>query len=222
LSDLDTLESFGLKVDGILGNSFLKFLLVKIDYHQKPLTLSSNPDNIKSNQGYKVKIFQSSGLISTKLQIGSVGSPSSWLIQRAIIDTGGGDVYLHFPFNCLERVKPELNCQLFKTIGFGSGGLFGESEAMASRLSTMELGGFKVNNVPVKFSNSKRYTSQIPFYLILPLLLTIQNRKCFSYPTEMSHTGQILILLDLPIKKTETVKSKSLVCGKVLRQKKMD
>lgn len=156
--DLDTLESFGYKVDGILGNSFLKFLQVKIDYNNKILTLSSAQNsNIESNQGYKFKIFQSSGLISTKLQMGLVGYPNSWLIQSAIIDTGAaGDEYLLFPFNCLERVKPELNCKLFKTIGFGSGGLFGDSEAMVSRISTMELGGFKINNIPVKFSGGKR------------------------------------------------------------------
>jgi predicted aspartyl protease len=155
--DFNELESYGLKVDGILGHNFLKFLLVKIDYNKKVLTLSSKTDNSEQpNQGYRVKLFQdNSGLISTQLQIGIAGSPSSWLIQKAVIDTGAsGYEYLHFPFNCLGKVKPELNCNFIKTIGSGSGGVYGQSESFYSRLATMELGGFKISNVPICFSNS--------------------------------------------------------------------
>lgn len=184
--DLSIFKTFGIKVDGILGNNFLKFFQVKIDYEKKLLTLSSNPDIIlKSNQGYKVKLFFQEGLISTQLQVGPTDSSNSWLIQRAIIDTGAsGDEYLHLPFNCMERIKLELNSNLIKSIGFGGGGLFGESEAIYSRLSTMELGGLKVNNIPIQFSLGKRIYITNKFLSHFIVMINYPKSEMFLLPYE--------------------------------------
>jgi tetratricopeptide (TPR) repeat protein len=148
--DLDELEALGIKVHGVLGNSFLKHFLVKIDYNQKTLTLSTKTDTTEFDRGYTLKLIQESeAMISTEIKVGD-----SSLIAR--IDTGNlGDNYLSFPIQELEKIKPQLNCQSIKSIGAVTGGLFGRSDAICSRLSTMELGGFKVDNLPVQFSRGK-------------------------------------------------------------------
>jgi predicted aspartyl protease len=142
-------DSHGVRIDGILGNNFLKFLSVKIDYAQKVLTLSSRKANDIQPTGYTVKLYWDySGAIFTKIKIGPSKSPIS-----AIIDTGAGNgVYLNIPFKYMKKLQPELNCQFIKTIGYGVSGVSGQSQAFLSRLSTVELGGFKAYNLPVEFS----------------------------------------------------------------------
>ncbi len=145
--DLGEMESYGIKVDGLIGDSFLKFLLVKIDYRNKILTLSSKTDeSMMPRQGYSFKLRQDHyGAIFVHLNPGKIQNK---LVAQ--IDTGsGGESYLTFPSNLLKKLKPELNCKLVKS---GVGGVFGTQKAFYSRLATLEMGeGLKVNNLPVEF-----------------------------------------------------------------------
>jgi predicted aspartyl protease len=150
VDDLDLLDTNNIKTDGIIGNSFLKFFLVKIDYDKKELIFSRNTANkIESTQREIFHLtFEKTGLISTPVKIGKN-------VIQAIIDTGAtGPEYLQFPIKDLEKIKPQLNCILIKSIGAGVYGLFSQSETIYSRLRMIELGGVKLHNVPVQFSNS--------------------------------------------------------------------
>ena len=149
--DSDIFKSFGIKIDGLIGNNFLKFFLVKMDFEKKVLILSSMiNNNVQFTQGYLVKlVLNDFGELFTLIKVGSIDSPA--LVK---IDTGAGD-YLTFPLKYLEKVKPELRCKLIKSNGVATSGLFGQSESIYSRLSSVELGSFIANNLPIQFSNSK-------------------------------------------------------------------
>jgi hypothetical protein len=170
--DLSQLNSCGRKVDGILGDNFLKFLLVKIDYDKKLLTLSGNTDNNENLRGYNFKLLRSDGHIFAEFSTGSITS------LMAAIDTGGAiDEYVAFPSKFLDMVKPELNCQLIKTVGAGALALFGQTDAIDSRLSAMELGNFKFTNIPVRFEDQRYISitnSFLEHFIVLSIILNLK------------------------------------------------
>lgn len=84
VEDLDLFDS--IKIDGIIGNSFLKFFIVEIDYDKKELIFSSN--TVNKMKFTKREIFhlayEKNGLISTPVKIGKD-------VIHAIVDTGATD-----------------------------------------------------------------------------------------------------------------------------------
>ena len=148
--DFHNLDSFGLKIDGILGGNFLNFFTVKIDYDQTSLTLTNQTGLFKSSAlTYKVDLLpRSLGMVFAKLQIPGIKAPVD-----VKIDTGCNvNSYLLLPVRELERVKPALNYDPVKTEGIV--GVFGGSEGLISRLSAIEIGDLNLSNLPVLFVNS--------------------------------------------------------------------
>lgn len=171
--DKNPFESYGLKADGIIGRSFLKFLTIRIDYAQKIVTLSGKKENsLRPVRGYKIRLREQLRHLTTDIKIGSTK------LQSVIIDTGdGGDEYLSLPMQSLEQLKQELNCPLISSIGPGVNGLFEHTQAKYSRVSTVKWGSFKVKNLPVQFWDSphacisNRFLSQFTVTIDYPKML---------------------------------------------------
>ncbi len=203
--DKNPFDSYGLKADGILGHSFLKFFTICIDYPQNILTLSSKSDNRLKPRGYMIRLRERSGHLTADIKIGSIK------LQSVIVDTGdGGDEYLSLPMQSLERLKPELNCRLISSIGPGVNGLYGHAEAKYSRARTVKWGSFKVKNLPVQFWNSphfcianrflSQFTVTIDYPKMLMYLLPDKNKPfktnidSFGINVQKDESGQVKII----------------------------
>jgi hypothetical protein len=202
--DLSRLQSWGLKVDGILGDNFLRFLLVKIDYKKKVLTLTGNTDKFTPNRWFGFNFMRSNGNIFAQFTAGSVGS------LMAEIDTGGAEEAIYFPYKFLEFLKSDLSCPSIKSIGPGVGGLFGETNVIYSRLSSMIFGQLKVTDVAVMFANGPE-NIVIPNSYLSHFIVTINypqsqivlepngkpiesNIKTFGFSTKKDNEGKIRII----------------------------
>lgn len=149
VDDLKNIESFGFKIDGILGSNLLKLFTVSIDYQKKELIFAHNDrsnNELNVQIGYILKLVQNNiGLVRTEIKVGSqtfVG----------LIDTGAngcGSDYLLFPTKLLEKIRPELDCKVMNERGITSMGAFSNGSSMSSRLTSLEMGTFKVNNLPI-------------------------------------------------------------------------
>ena len=149
VDDLKNIESFGFKIDGILGSNFLKLFQVSIDYRKKVLVFAYNDSSYSEpdvQNGYLLKLMQNNlGQVSTEIKVGSQ-------TFFGLIDTGAagcGSDYLLFPTKLLEKIRPELDCKVMNERGITSMGAFSNGSSMSSRLTSLEMGTFKVNNLPI-------------------------------------------------------------------------
>ncbi len=75
VDDLKSIESFGLKMDGILESNFLKLFRVSIDYRKKELIFAHNDrsnSGPNAQTGYMIKLMQNNlGQVSTEIKVGS-------------------------------------------------------------------------------------------------------------------------------------------------------
>jgi predicted aspartyl protease len=145
----DLQKSLGRQVDGILGYSFLRHIVVEIDYSAKTINLYS-PKNFRyKGNGERIPIIidADSGLIFTNAVI----KPSNHPPIRGLfeIDSGGGHaLILNQPF--VERNKLLNADQKAKVVSLG--GIDGSSSAVSGTVETLQLGRNSVENVNTFFS----------------------------------------------------------------------
>ncbi len=149
VDDLKSIESFGFKIDGLLGSNLLKLFQVSIDYRKKELVFARNDSSYSEpnvQTGYLLKLMQNNlGQVSIEIKIGS-----QTFVGR--IDTGAagcGSDYLLFPTKLLEKIRPELDCKVMNERGITSIAAFSGGRSMSSRITSLEVGTFKVNNLPI-------------------------------------------------------------------------
>ncbi|HEX7715432.1 MAG TPA: aspartyl protease family protein [Bacillota bacterium] len=141
----------GYRVDGLIGYDFLKFFNVKLDYPQQKLTLSR--ENIPSApSSYEIKLhLKPNRQIATQLNIGGIG-------VEATIDSGAlGDYYLIIPIAFFDQNPSRFGCKPLKIKGIAAQGPVSQSEGMVSRINSIQLGDFQVNNLPVICEQSDNF-----------------------------------------------------------------
>jgi predicted aspartyl protease len=150
IQTLDNLESYGLKVDGILGSNFLRFFTMRLDYAQQTLTFSKNIDSFSKEiaSSHKVPLIQD----DTGLIFASLGILNPAKSFKTNIDTGFGG-YIIIPSHFLKEFKPAFNSRIVQSKGLTAGGMFGGSAATLSRLAEFTIGDLKINNLPVRFED---------------------------------------------------------------------
>ncbi len=145
IMDFKNMAEAGLKLDGIIGDNFLSFFTVTIDYQKKELTLSNqNKERDYNPNEYKLKLTHN-GMLTTKFKIGT-GSCTGFIDTGA---SGVGSDYLIIPNHLLEKVQPCLNAPVIKSYGITSTGILNESDDAISRVISIELGDLKIPSVPV-------------------------------------------------------------------------
>ncbi|TCL62300.1 aspartyl protease [Hydrogenispora ethanolica] len=150
--DLGRVQTDITRVDGIIGGNFLQLFTIGIDYEQQRLTLArSGP--VPEAAGYqRVELRKEPlGLIFARLKMAGVADP-----VEVEIDSGmDGDSYFIFGSEMLEKLRPALGCPPVRSKGTTRGGAFGAAGGTLSRLATAELGGLRLQSVPVEFSGTQ-------------------------------------------------------------------
>lgn len=207
--DMEKIEAtHNIEIDGILGSNFLRFFTIQIDYLKKELVIATNYDCFSKEikQSHRIPLGQSpTGLVFAPLKIPGVEAP---FITE--IDTGAGSG-LSIPLNYIGKFKPALNSKEVKLLGTLSGGAFGESKGMLSRLGEFEMGDLLIENLVVRFENRKldflilgndflsRFTVIINYpkneMFLLPLKDKIleTNIMSFGFNTKQNENGHLQI-----------------------------
>jgi predicted aspartyl protease len=185
--DFQNLESNGLKADGIVGCSFLKFFKVKIDFERQLLTLSKKSETASELSGaYHFKLTHNSqGFVYVPLKPANSNSQ-----YEAEIDTGAGNISMIIPSKYQNAFQVAMNCKPVISKGITSNGAFGGSGGALARLAEINLGGLSMNNVPVLFTD----TSDI--------LIGNDILSCFTIIID--YPKQDLFLIPIDAKKLKT------------------
>jgi predicted aspartyl protease len=111
--DLQKLDSYGIHIDGIIGDNFLKFFKIRIDYNQQKITFSNQINQLEEvDSGYKMKLKSLSGRFFAEFKLSHISNTIPGLI-----DTGmSGDSYIMAPIKYLEQLKPALNCHIITAL----------------------------------------------------------------------------------------------------------
>lgn len=151
--DMEKIENaLNTEIDGILGSNFLRLFTIRIDYSKKEIAFTTNIDYFldEIKKGHRISLYQDfTGLIFAPFKITGVDAPF-----KAEIDTGA-DNSLMIPMQYMEQFKPALNSKVVKCLGRVSGGAFGESDGIITRLSEFKIGDLSFENLVVIFENRK-------------------------------------------------------------------
>jgi predicted aspartyl protease len=179
VADFGNIESFGIKFDGVIGTNFLRFFIVDIDYQKETLTFSTEQSFINQlNAGEGLAFSYVNHDFRTKLQL----ADGNWI--DALIDTGNYGDFLTVPIKNLEQFKPYLNCPLIKSQGVITMSAFGGSSAMLSRLSEIQIGANRINNLPVAFVNSDHINISNGFLAHFNVIINYPKKKIFLIRNE--------------------------------------
>ncbi|NLW46430.1 MAG: hypothetical protein GXY86_03715 [Firmicutes bacterium] len=151
--DMEKLETaLNTEIDGILGSNFLRLFTIRIDYSKKEIAFTTNQDYFldEIKKSHRISLIQgSTGLIFAPFNISGIETPFN-----AEIDTGANNS-LMIPVQYMEQFKPALNSKVVKCLGLLSGGAFGESDGMITRLGEFKIGDLSFENLVVIFENRK-------------------------------------------------------------------
>lgn len=194
--DLSPVKKFGVDIDGIIGNNYLKFFKVIIDYQKKSIVLSTDyttPDQMKN--GYKVKFKKD-------LKSGLAPKIKCVIDDQyefdAIIDTGFSD-YFAIPNEKIKDLKIVDGKQLIQTIGTSSGGAFKNLDvSYLFRINSFGLGSLKINHMIITNTGydkpilGKKFLEKFLVVINYPKeeLVLIQNNEIFE--TNIFSTGLML------------------------------
>jgi predicted aspartyl protease len=157
VTDLSNLSDYGIRIDGIVGASFLKFFKVKIDYDRQQISFSKQtnwPDkDERMYNRYKMKLKTSpSGHIYAEFKLNHVHE-SFW----GLVDTGAGGVScLEAPMRYIEQLQPAFNCTVDNNSGIKAG-VYGKSDTACTRLFGMKIGKFQQKNLLINFSGINEF-----------------------------------------------------------------
>ncbi|HEX8285931.1 MAG TPA: aspartyl protease family protein [Pyrinomonadaceae bacterium] len=142
-------SSLGRPVDGILGYSFFRRLVVEIDYDSRIINLYSPMEYRHRGRGGRIPLIvdEDSGLIFARAQIKPLNrAPINGLFE---IDSGGGHaLILNSPF--VERHHLLTPAQRANPVSVG--GVVGSSNAVEGVAESLRLGRAHVENVGTFFS----------------------------------------------------------------------
>ncbi len=156
INDYDLLTSvYGVKVDGIIGYSFLRRYMLMIDYDTKTIKVYHPGDYKYPHGGYLMR----PAIAGLPMQMATVADSRS-IFARFYLDTGAG-------LNLLLSNEFVNDSTLFKkgkrrypTIAEGLGG---KAEMDMVVMKTFKLGRFKFRNVPVYLFNDEFNVTSYPF-----------------------------------------------------------
>ena len=133
---------YGIEINGIIGYSFLKKYIVKIDYDNLQLELYT-PGSIKYPRGgYLIK----PNFTTLPLPYFSLGTKNNMVLQRYIFDTGAGLCFLLNKKFTQDKTLFTQNHKLYRTQAEGLGG---KKEMDITVIKSIKIGPYKFKNVPV-------------------------------------------------------------------------
>lgn len=203
--DLNFTPRLGIPVHGIIGFSLFKNFIVEINYSSKYLILHK-PDTYKYRKCKKCETFNLSfynnkPYIEAKVQIDSVFQP-----VKLLVDTGSSDAIWLFEDESLGIVPPEK----MHFDDFLGKGLSGHVYGKRSKLNTLKLKKFELNNINSAFpdsiaiSHARKFTKRNGsicgdilkrFNLIVDYKnarLTLKKNKYFKTPFYYNRSGIII------------------------------
>ncbi|NGX52304.1 MAG: hypothetical protein KR126chlam5_00601 [Candidatus Anoxychlamydiales bacterium] len=138
------------QAEGIIGNNFLKFFKIVIDYSNKKIILS-NPkvSSIQSPNLSRFEFKDKHGLVKVPIQIDNKE------LAIGIIDTGANKTTI--PTSLVEKLNyNEQN--IIPKKGISGGGAFGlhlpDYKSYLSRLNTLKIGENEIKNFPMNVEDS--------------------------------------------------------------------
>ncbi|MCE1245374.1 MAG: aspartyl protease family protein [Firmicutes bacterium] len=156
-TDLSLLSKMtGIKIDGLLGDNFIRNYRVTIDYKTKTLILSNDTKPVTGK--YVIKADGRPPFTTITLKGKDGGDPGAILQSGsigAIIDTGAYDVY--FPYPAIENLKLDKG-RFITGKGSMTGGLLGKSSKdIAADIPSMTIGGvLEIKDHPVLSNQSEK------------------------------------------------------------------
>jgi predicted aspartyl protease len=155
-TDLGILSKItGVKIDGLLGDNFIRNYRVTIDYRKKTLIFSNDKTPVTGKYVIKADGRPPFTTIAVKGEGGGdIGAILDTGAIGAIIDTGACDIY--FPYSAIENLKLGKG-ELVTGKGSMTGGLLGKSSKdITARIPLMNIGGLEVKNHPVISNQSEK------------------------------------------------------------------
>lgn len=140
-------ESLGFPIDGILGGSFYRGLVINIDYKRKKLRFY-NPDKFKMNRtGFTkidIEILRNKPYLSTETAI----NPGSKTKTKLLLDTGAGIPLLLHANTDTSLILPDI--VINGTIGQGLGG---NLEGYIGKIHKFEMDKFEFPEILALFQD---------------------------------------------------------------------
>ncbi len=137
-----TQKRLGVKVDGILGNNFLRFFKLSINYQTQTLGINKEIQPQKKQKTHGINFYSRFSNSYAPAVICQVDS----IYVDAIIDTGAKGM-VSMPMSVLERMEHPMN-EFIKTSDAKLNGLFGPiAETFLFEINLFKLGDISVNNI---------------------------------------------------------------------------
>lgn len=154
-NQIDLINKIGIDINGIIGYSFFKDKIVKIDYRNKKIILCKNNSFLKKN---KIKKYNKTDieLIDRKPYIKMNSSISNSMNLNLLIDTGLSDGLWLFKSDSIIVSNNFINDYL----GFGLSGIILGKRA---RVDNVKLSDFKFKDVLVSYPDSIYHNNNLNF-----------------------------------------------------------
>ncbi len=157
INDYDLLTSvYGIKIDGIIGYSFFKRYLVRIDYDQQKIEVYSKGTFKYPRGGYLIKPYLSP-LPTNELYL----NDSHTIMSSYILDTGAGLNMLLSDVFVKDSALFRKRRKFFITQGEGIGG---KKLMKLSIVKLIHLGPYRFRKVPVFVFDDTYNVTSYPFY----------------------------------------------------------
>lgn len=137
---------------GLLGGNVLKHLVTEIDYIKKRVTFFRPDRYAYRGKGKKIPVQLNSNAILVKAGI-RISSGEDDIEGLFLIDTGVRNTFFNTPFVRKHRILDKARKTVDNITGFGIGG---EVFGTLSRIKTVEMGGFKLDNTVIELSTDTR------------------------------------------------------------------
>lgn len=182
----------GRKIDGIIGDSFLRTFCISIDYRKKQIIFSKSAPSTTGK--YVIKTPERAQFVTISLPMTIDGKPT-----EGVVDTGSNSFVMPADF-----IKT-LNCpkeELLYIKGSSSNTLFGSNAAtkdMIIRIKSLEIGKFKLNNYPVNSYSGDAILLGYSFLSQFRMTIDYPNNTIMltpyedaAFPTNISNFGMTL------------------------------
>ncbi|QTE24031.1 aspartyl protease family protein [Polaribacter cellanae] len=148
--------------DGIIGYSLLKQYITKIDYVNKKILLYNKIKNVDI-KGYKAINFEfGNGIPIPQFNVSIVLKNGESYTDKILFDSGAAlTLLINTPYN----KQHNINKKAGKSLISKSENLYGESISEVIAIESLNVAGYKLNDIPISIAHDKNGVSSYKNYL---------------------------------------------------------
>jgi len=192
---LENLEqTFGVAVDGLIGEALFKKYIVHINFSKSTIQLSNNINDFIKNDSFvplKIEIIEKVPIVNASFIING----NDTIRAKCMIDIGfRNSIAFCSPF--INRYQ--LYAKLKKFYTFNATGLLSEEKSYMARLNSLFLGPYKMDSIPFMLTNSVSGTlSSVSYDGIIGMDVLLRFRSlCFDYKNNTLFLGRYSFVAD--------------------------